>query len=116
MIATQKIKPPAAVSPSLNLTQTANKCENGFFLRTIRFEILGLKHLKLKNMQSQQSEPYVLIRKKKWSDSSVVVHQAVAIERLLTYGLILKQTMRHCVLGKDTLRTFLSHVKAAYSL
>ena len=65
MIATQKIKRPTAVLPSLNLTQTANKCENGFFLRTIRFEIFGIKHLKLKNMRSQQSEPYILTRKKK---------------------------------------------------
>ena len=65
MITTQKIKRPTTVSPSLNLTQTANKCENGFFLRTIRFEILAIKHLKLKNMRSQQSEPYILTRKRK---------------------------------------------------
>ena len=118
MIATQKIKRPTAVLPSLNLTQTANKCENGFFLRTIRFEIFGIKHLKLKNMLSQQSEPYILTRKKKKkrSGSSEAVHQAIVIERLLAYSSILELAMRHSVLGKDILRVFLSHVKATYSL
>ena len=55
MIATQKIKRPTAVLPSLNLTQTANKCENGFFLRTIRFEIFGIKHLKLKGPSAEKA-------------------------------------------------------------
>ena len=117
MIATQKIKRPTAVLPSLNLTQTANKCENGFFLRTIRFEIFGMKHLKLKNMRLQQSEPYILTRtEKKRSGSSEAVHQAIVIERLLAYSSIFELAMRHCVLGKDILRVFLSHVKATYSL
>ena len=117
MIATQKIKRPTAVSPSLNLTQTVNKCENGFFLRTIRFEILDIKHLKLKNMRSQQSEPYILTRKKKKRNGSLeVVRQAIVIEGLLAYSSILELAMRHCVFGKDILRVFLSHVKAAYPL
>ena len=44
------------------------------------------------------------------------MHQAIVIERLLAYSSILELAMRHCVLGKDILRVFLSHIKATYSL
>ena len=55
-------------------------------------------------------------KKKKRSGSSEAVHQAIVIERLLAYSSILELAMRRCVLGKDILRVFLSHVKATYSL
>ena len=41
MVTTQKIKRPTAVSPSLNPAQNAKKCENGFFLRIMRCEIIS---------------------------------------------------------------------------
>ena len=44
------------------------------------------------------------------------MRQAIVIERLLAYNSILELAMHHCILGKDILRVFLSHVKAAYPL
>ena len=47
MVVTQKITRPTAI-----LSKHDSKCENGFLLRIIRCQILDLKHLKLRKLQS----------------------------------------------------------------
>ena len=56
MVVTQKLtkkhKKNVRQQYCLNTTQNAKKCENGFLLRIIRCQILDLKHLKLRKLQS----------------------------------------------------------------